>query len=94
MTSSRPRLLARPERIVLYEDPATPVLDLRELASYLREVTGLYIEIRPEFFSHHGVTDLEELVLQMAHLKVKDLYHEEQEFPPLLGDVDIERRLL
>ncbi|MEE9173467.1 MAG: DUF6775 family putative metallopeptidase [Thermoplasmata archaeon] len=94
MTSSRPRALARPERIVLYEDPATPVLDLQELASYLREVTGLDIEIRPEFFSHHGVTDLEDLVLQMAHLKVKDLYHEEQEFPPLLGDVDIERRLL
>ncbi len=94
MTSSSPRTLARPQRIVLYEDPATPALDLRELASYLREVTGLDIETRPEFFSHHGVTDLEDLALQMAHLKVKDFYHEEQEYPPLLGDVDIERRLL
>ncbi len=94
MTSSSPRTLARPKRIVLYEDPATPALGLRELASYLREVTGLDIETRPEFFSHHGVTDLEDLALQMAHLKVKDFYHEEQEYPPLLGDVDIERRLL
>ncbi|MFQ5918648.1 MAG: DUF6775 family putative metallopeptidase [Thermoplasmata archaeon] len=94
MTSSRPRTLARPERIFLYEDPATPALDPRELAAYLRKVTGLEVETRSEFFSHHGVSDLEDLAQRVAHLKVKDLYHEEQEFPPLLGDIAIERRLL
>ncbi|MFQ5552349.1 MAG: DUF6775 family putative metallopeptidase [Thermoplasmata archaeon] len=94
MTSSRLRILARPERIVLYEDPATPVLDLSELAAYLRPVTGLEVETRSEFFSYHGVPDLEDLANRMAHLKIKDLYHEDQKFPPLLGDIDIERRLL
>lgn len=94
MTSSRPRILARPERIVLYEEPATPALDLEEVAAYVREATGVYVETRPEFFSHHGVPDLEDLAGQMARLKVKDIYHEEQAYPPLLGDLDIERRLL
>ncbi|MFQ6013030.1 MAG: DUF6775 family putative metallopeptidase [Thermoplasmata archaeon] len=94
MTSSKPRILARPERIVLYEEPATPALDIQALAAYVRATTGLPVFTRPEFFSHHGVPDLEDLAGQLANLKVKDIYHEEQAFPPLLGDVDIERRLL
>ncbi|MDX1534736.1 MAG: DUF6775 family putative metallopeptidase [Thermoplasmata archaeon] len=94
MTSSRPRILARPERIVLYEEPATPALDLGDLAGYLRETTGLDVETRPEFFTHHEVPRLEDLAQRLADLKVKDLYHEEQQYPPLLGDVAIEERLL
>lgn len=94
MRSSRSDLLARPERILLYEEPATPTVDLGALRSFLREETGLPVETRPEFFSHHDAADVDALARRLAELKVRDLFHEEQDFQPLLGEVDVERRLL
>lgn len=94
MRSSTSDLLPRPERLFLYEEPSTPTVDLRELGTFLEETTGLSVETRPEFFSHHDASDVDALAHRLATLKIRDLYHEEQAFEPLLGEVDVERRLL
>lgn len=94
MRSSRSRVLAVPARAFLYEEPAEPALDGAELAAFLRRTTDLEVELRPAFFAHHGVEDPESLARRLAETKVKDVYHEEQGYPPLLGDLDLERRLL
>jgi hypothetical protein len=94
MRSSRSDILAIPRRAYLYEEPSTPTVDLGELSSYLREVAGLKVETRPEFFFHHRAEDLEELARRIASLRIKNLYTEEQDFEPLLGEVGFELRLL
>jgi hypothetical protein len=94
MRYSRTDILALPSRVFLYEEPSTPTLDLGELRSYLRRVAGVDVETRPEFFSHHGAANLEELARRVAALRIKNLYSEEQEFDPLLGEVTFELKLL
>ncbi len=94
MRSSRSEFLALPSRIFLYEEPSSPKVDLGELRSYLEETAPFEVETRPEFFSHFRPTDLDGLAGELAKLKVRDLRREEQEFAPLLGEVNFERRLL
>ncbi|MFQ5837289.1 MAG: DUF6775 family putative metallopeptidase [Thermoplasmata archaeon] len=94
MTPSRSEFLAVPTQIFLYEEPASPTVDLGELRSYLREITGLQVETRPEFFSYHRVEDPEALATKLAGLKIRDLHREEQDFDPLLGEVNFELNLL
>lgn len=94
MTSSRSDLIAIPRRIYLYEEPSTSTVDLGEFSSYLRKVSGLEAEARPEFFSFHAGDDLDALARRIAALRIKNLYREEQDFEPLLGEVDFELRLL
>ncbi len=94
MRSSRSDLLARPDRICLYEEPSTPTVDLGALRAFLCDATGLPVETRPEYFSHHEAADVDALAHRLAALKIRDLYHEDQDFEPLLGEVDVERRLL
>lgn len=94
MSSSRSEILTVPDRLLLYDDPASPTLDAAELAAYLRKTTGVEVDLRPAFFTDHPAEDRDALAERLARTKVKDVYHEEQAYPPLLGDVDIERRLL
>lgn len=94
MRSSRSEFLAVPERVFVYEDPPSQTIDFGDLASYLHEETGLPVDLRPEFLAYHGREDLESLSRRIAETKVKDIYHLEQEFPPLLGELDVELRLL
>ncbi len=94
MRSSRSRVLSLPSRTILYEDPSSPTVDSRALSSFLGDMTGLDVETRSEFFSCFGGDDLEALAERLAELKVRDLRREEQDFEPLLGEVNFEARLL
>lgn len=94
MTSSRSETPAPPSRIFLYEDPSSPTVDLGELRSHLKEGTDLDVETRPEFFSYYRDEELEAWASKLARLKVRDLHREQQDFEPLLGEVNFELRLL
>ncbi len=94
MKSSRSEILGVPERILLYDDPSSPALDLEEIRSYLHENTGASVESRPEFFSHQRGEDLEALARSVTKTRVRNPRGEPEEFEPLLGEVDFELRML
>ncbi len=83
-----------PSQAFLYEDPSSPNLDLGKIQSYLREMTGIQVETRPDFFSCYRGEDVEGLARRLAGLKVRNLHSEEQDFEPLLGEVNFELKLL
>ncbi len=94
MRFSRSDILAIPDRILLYEDPSSPALDLQEIQSYLHENVEVKPEVRPEFFSYHGAKDLEALAKRVAETRVRSPRGGQEEFEPLMGEIDFELRLL
>lgn len=91
------------KRILLYDDPATPNLNLSEIELYLRgKLPGFEIERRDNFFEHHlkrlDRPEREEMIERLARgiasCRVRDLMrpNSEIDFEPLYGEVGFERR--
>lgn len=69
-------------------------MDLGEICPYISDITRVEAEVRPEFFSHHRGRDLEALARSVAETRVRNPRGGQEEFEPLLGEVDFELRLL
>lgn len=78
----------------LYNDPSAKTLCIGEVAEYLREkLPQLKIDLRDEFVTHH-LKDTNELAMELAGLRVRDLNAPDTNFEPLYGEVEYERRTL
>jgi len=88
------RLIARPERVYLYDDPAAPTLDVGVLADTVKDVLGLNASVRKEFFSYHRHGAVEDLANRLAATKVRSMGQRWVPFEPIYGEVQFERRLL
>lgn len=87
--------------MILYDDPATENLRIDEIADYLSSrLPRLSIEVRPNFFEHHleklGGAErertIELLAREIASCRVRNLFRPMEEFEPLYGEVEFERR--
>ena len=87
-------LVARPERVYLYDDPAASTLDIGELADFVLETLGLRASVRKEFFSYHRHGAVEDLAHRLAATKVRSIGQPWAPFEPIFGEVQFERRLL
>ncbi|HID55658.1 TPA: hypothetical protein EYP37_03950 [Candidatus Poribacteria bacterium] len=90
-------------RILLYDDPATPNLNLSEIALYLRgKLAGFEIELRDNFFQHHLTRldrsererRIDRIARGIGSCRVRNLMrpNNEMDFEPLYGEVQFERR--
>jgi hypothetical protein len=68
-------VVVAPDRVYLYEDPSSAVLDLNAVAAHLVEVLGIPTSVRHEFLLHHKVADLDALAREMAAMRVSDIAH-------------------
>jgi len=87
-------LIARPERVYLYDDPSTSTLDVGALAEYVTRTLGLRASVRKEFFSYHHRDVTEALAQRIAATKVRSMGIKWAPFEPIYGEVQFERRLL
>lgn len=94
MRSSTSERLAVPERVLLYDDPASPAVEAESLQKFLQEATGVETELRTDFFSHHSPYDLEPVATALAQTKVRSLDGAASQGEPLLGEVTFEKTLL
>lgn len=87
----------------LYSEPTASTLDFRELAAYLAEVIPpLHLEVRDDLIKFHLSTltqsakedVLSKLAEEFAKAKVRDPAKQDNEFEPLWGEVNYERRRL
>jgi len=85
-----------PKEIHLYNASSTKTLDLDEIAGYLIEKLGcVEVDIRKGMFQHCLEShDIEELSTQLAQARVKNISKETQEFKPLYGEIQVEKRFL
>ena len=60
-------------RVYLYEDPSSPTLDLREVATHIAKVCGIPAAVREEFLLHHGKDDIDSFAKEMAAARVTDI---------------------
>ncbi len=85
---------SRPRHIYLYRDPAAPEIDAKSVAGHLERTTGTSVEVRDEFFSHHGHGGVAPLAEAFARARVVDPLHLREPVDPSYGLVRIEERLL
>jgi len=83
-----------PRAAYAYPDPSSVTLRIREVAEYLREVLGVRVTIRKEFFNHVAARDLEPLARKIAATRVRHLLKPFEPAEPLYGEVQFELRLL
>lgn len=83
-----------PQAVFLYRDPSSSTLRSAEVAAYLREVLGLPVRVREDFFTEHGKGALEALARAAAATKVRHLDRSFEAVEPLYGEVQFEMRLL
>lgn len=82
--------------IVFYNLHNAPTLNIKELASYIRELLPPYnVEIRSEFIQHHlSEKDLEKLALEFTQARVKNPSKVGLNTAYLPGEADYERKRL
>jgi hypothetical protein len=81
-------------RIYLYDDPSVENLKLSEIADYLKEKFGpIPIDRRGQLLAADSI-DVESLAKGLARAKVRDLAEPHQEFDPLRGEIEFEKKLL
>jgi len=83
-----------PRVAYLYEDPSAGTLRTNEVAGYLRDILGLHCQVREEFLSRAGGSDLEGLARRIAATKVRSLVRPFEAWEPQYGEVQFELRLL
>ncbi|MCS7142656.1 MAG: hypothetical protein NZ920_02510 [Aigarchaeota archaeon] len=85
-------------RVFLYNDPSTPNLRLDEVADYLKDlIESSEVLIRPEFLHYHIGSDrrkLDDIARAIASSRVIELYRRLSRRMPLLGEVEVEKRLI
>ncbi|HKZ48471.1 MAG TPA: DUF6775 family putative metallopeptidase [Thermoplasmata archaeon] len=89
-----PAVVARPDRVYLYDDPAAATLDVGVLSEHVRETLGLRCSVRKEFFAYHIRGETEDLARRIAATKVRSIGRRWEPFDPVYGEVQFERRLL
>src|SRR3970040_339395 len=89
-----PAVVARPDRVYLYDDPAAATLDVGVLSEHVRETLGLRCSVRKEFFTYHIRGETEDLARRIAATKVRSIGRRWEPFDPVYGEVQFERRLL
>lgn len=83
-----------PRDAFVYPDPSSTTLRTRAVAEYLREVLGLRVTVRKEFFRHAAGGDLEGLSRRIAATRVRNLLKPFEPVEPVYGEVQFELRLL
>lgn len=85
--------LLLPSKILLYDEPLLKNFRLNEIGDYIELKTGLNVELREDFLRHYKPKDVDVLAKSLASSKVKSLERRE-EFEPMHGEINIEKRLL
>lgn len=88
-------------RIILYNDPSTPNLNLQKIKDYLKtKLNNVDIILRDEFLSYHiqmienNSSYISRLTWKLANTKVRDYYDFQNRIHPLKGEIDIEKKLI
>ena len=92
-----------PSIIYLYDGGKATNLDLHEIAKYIKRNLGnIEVELRKDFVTHWLSSTpsntkeqaIETLANKLARCKIRKIDTKEQDFEPLLGEIDYERRNL
>lgn len=90
-------------RLHLYSEPAAPILDMWVLARYAKQTfAGTEVDVRDNLFQRYLATvpeaERQDAVMRLAHVfasaKVRQPLKQTDDFQPLPGEVDYERRRL
>jgi hypothetical protein len=85
------------QRIFLYKEPATTIINFDELKSYLAAViakrANIEVIVRPEFITYHlsDLHDKNRLATELAKIKVCELRKPVSDRTPLRGEIEFER---
>lgn len=85
--------MSRPSFIHIYNEGASSALNIHLLAQYLREKTGLDVDLRENLIPTNGVT-LKPLAEEFARAKVIDLHKKELNPDPLPAEIEYEARMI
>lgn len=93
MTSS---IINRPGILILYDDITSGNLVLSEIEGYLIEmIPGVEVVLRSGFIAHHLVPEkFPEFARKLARIKLRDQIRKVEDFDPLPGEIQFERKLL
>lgn len=84
-----------PARIILYDDPSSPTLDITEIRDYLEHtIEVVSAEVREEFVTYHLKGSRSSLAAAMAKGKVRDVNSPGLGFPPLPAEVKFEENIM
>jgi len=83
-------------RLFLYADGSEPGLDVDDVKRYVEELApGLEVAVRGDFVQHHdGNERMDELAWAIAQARVTDSTRPLEDFGPLPGEVEFEKRML
>ncbi|MDP7264326.1 MAG: hypothetical protein QGH39_02065 [Candidatus Thermoplasmatota archaeon] len=93
MTSS---IINSARTIILYDDITSGNLVLSEIKKYLSElIPGIRVELRSGFIEHFGVREkIPEFARKLARIKLRDQKRKLEDFNPLPGEIQFEKKLL
>jgi len=82
-------------RIYLYDDPSVENIKLSEIADYLKEKLGpISVDLRGQLIVASSKRSVESLAKELARAKIRNLAEPHQEFDPLRGEIEFEKKLL
>lgn len=82
-------------KIHLYEDKSCKTLDLEEIATYLIKKLGqVAVDVRGPLFAVRSGEGAEELARALAGARIRDPMRKYTPLEPLLGEINLERKLL
>ncbi|MHA1381111.1 MAG: DUF6775 family putative metallopeptidase [Candidatus Helarchaeota archaeon] len=81
---------------MLYKDSNENNLDLNEIKNFIKNTFPFTdIVIRRRFINFHTKNrSLEDIAKELASIKVKDIYKPFLEYPPLIGEIEFEKKRL
>jgi len=93
-TNDKPITMSHfPDYIHLYDEGTSSSVDIPSLVQYIREKTGLAVDIRENLIPTNR-DNQKAIAKEFARAKVVDLYKEELNPEPLLAEIEYESRLL
>ena len=89
-------IVNRPETVILYDDISSGNLVLSENKKYLSKmIPGIKVLTREGFIAHHlGPEKFSEFAAKLARTKVRDQILKLEDFEPLPGEIQFEKKLL
>jgi hypothetical protein len=82
-------------RIYLYDYSSAENLKLSEIADYLKEKLGpISVDLRGQLIVASSKRSVESLAKELARAKIRNLAEPHQEFDPLRGEIEFEKKLL
>jgi len=89
-------IINRPGTIILYDDITSGKLVLAEIKKYLTEmIPGIEVVLRDGFIAHHLVPEkIPEFAGKLARIKIRDQKRCIENFNPLPGEIQYEKKLL